>query len=113
MLFQYVSKRYGWTLAQAGFLISLRAGVNIALFTVILPFIATYALVSWSATSRDLWIGKASIILLILGNLIIFLSETSVGMIIGLVISTLGSGFAPTMRTTSGGSMRSSRSQKE
>ncbi|TXC00656.1 hypothetical protein FocTR4_00008177 [Fusarium oxysporum f. sp. cubense] len=68
MLFQYVSKRYGWTLAQAGFLISLRAGVNIALFTVILPFIATYAL-------------------------------TAVGMMIGLVISTLGSGFAPTMRS--------------
>ncbi|KAF5542234.1 hypothetical protein FMEXI_7569 [Fusarium mexicanum] len=99
MLFQYVSKRYGWTIAQAGFLISLRAGVNIALFTVILPLIATYALVSWSATSRDLRIGKASIILLILGSLIIFLSETSVGMIIGLVISTLGSGFAPTMRS--------------
>ncbi|KAI1013060.1 hypothetical protein LB503_001472 [Fusarium chuoi] len=99
MLFQYVSKRYGWTLAQAGFLISLRAGVNIALFTVILPLIATYALASWSATSRDLWIGKTSIILLILGSLIIFLSETSVGMIIGLVISTLGSGFAPTMRS--------------
>ncbi|SCV28780.1 uncharacterized protein FFB14_01998 [Fusarium fujikuroi] len=99
MLFQYVSKRYGWTLAQAGFLISLRAGVNIALFTVILPLIATYALASWSATSRDLWIGKASIILLILGSFIIFLSETSVGMIIGLVICTLGSGFAPTMRS--------------
>lgn len=99
MLFQYVSKRYGWTLAQAGFLISLRAGVNIALFTVILPLIATYALASWSATSRDLWIGKTSIILLILGSLIIFLSETSAGMIIGLVVSTLGSGFAPTMRS--------------
>ncbi|KAF9771958.1 hypothetical protein IL306_010370 [Fusarium sp. DS 682] len=83
MLFQYVSKRYGWTLAQAGFLISLRAGVNIALFTVILPFIATYVLVSWSPTSRDLWIGKASIILLILGSFILFLSETAVGMIIG------------------------------
>ncbi|EXL98561.1 major facilitator superfamily domain-containing protein [Fusarium oxysporum II5] len=99
MLFQYVSKRYGWTLAQAGFLISLRAGVNIALFTVILPFIATYALVSWSAKSRDLSIGKASIILLILGSFIIFSSQTAVGMMIGLVISTLGSGFAPTMRS--------------
>ncbi|KAF4343720.1 major facilitator superfamily transporter [Fusarium beomiforme] len=99
MLFQYVSKRYGWTLAQAGFLISLRAGVNIALFTVILPFIATYMLVSWSPTSRDLWIGRASIILLVLGSFILFLSETAVGMIIGLVISTLGSGFAPTMRS--------------
>ncbi|KAF4957186.1 hypothetical protein FGADI_3251 [Fusarium gaditjirri] len=80
ILFQYVSKRYGWTLAQAGFLISLRA-------------------VSWSAPSRDLWIGKASIILLILGSLVTFLSETSVGMIFGLIISTLGSGFAPTMRS--------------
>ncbi|SPJ87783.1 uncharacterized protein FTOL_12252 [Fusarium torulosum] len=99
ILFQYVSKRYGWTLAQTGFLISLRAGVNISLFTVILPLIATYALASWSATSRDLWIGKTSIILLVLGSFILFFSETTMGMIIGLVISTLGSGFAPTMRS--------------
>ncbi|KAL5623553.1 hypothetical protein FOBRF1_002803 [Fusarium oxysporum] len=78
MLFQYVSKRYGWTLAQD---FSYHYGPD------------------WSAKSRDLSIGKASIILLILGSFIIFLSETAVCMMIGLVISTLGSGFAPTMRS--------------
>ncbi|KAH6648823.1 major facilitator superfamily domain-containing protein [Truncatella angustata] len=47
ILFQYVSKRYGWSLSQAGMLLSLRAAVNIVLFTVILPSIATLALSRW------------------------------------------------------------------
>jgi hypothetical protein len=68
---------------QAGLLLSLRAGVNIALFTIILPSITTFALSRTSAASRDLWIGKASIVLLILGTFIMFSSETAVFMIIG------------------------------
>lgn len=106
VLFQYVSKRYGWTLSQAslrpyfasyssmdlyltrsniqaGLLLSLRAGVNIALFTIILPSITTFALSRTSAASRDLWIGQASIVLLILGSCVMFSSETAVFMIIG------------------------------
>ena len=64
-------------------LLSLRAGVNIALFTVILPYIATFALREISAASRDLWIAKASIVLMILGAFFIFLSATPTLMIIG------------------------------
>ena len=68
---------------QAGLLISLRAGVNIALFTIILPCITTFALSRISAASRDLWIGKASIVLLVLGTFIMSSSGTAVLMLIG------------------------------
>ncbi|KAI1813575.1 major facilitator superfamily domain-containing protein [Poronia punctata] len=99
VLFQYVSKRYGWDIAQAGLLLSLRAGVNIILFTVILPLIINYALAKTHIAIRDLWIGKASIVLMTVGVFIISSSATSAFMIVGLIVYTLGTGFPPIIRS--------------
>ena len=107
ILFQYVSKRYGWELSQvraiynpsnlpcswpvtddntphqAALLMSLRAAVNIVLFVAILPTIANFALPGLSAVSRDLVTAKGSIIFLIVGALAISLSASPVAMCIG------------------------------
>lgn len=109
LLLQYVSKRYDWSLSkasveqrclprfgplttftiQAGLLLSLRAGVNILLFTIVLPFVVTFATFKTSAdpetsaTSKDLWIARASIILMIIGTLILSVSATPALMVIG------------------------------
>ncbi|KAH9900452.1 major facilitator superfamily domain-containing protein [Xylariomycetidae sp. FL2044] len=99
ILLQYVSKRYEWSLAQAGLLSSLRAAVNLVLFTAVLPAIANFTLTELSATKRDLLIARASIVLLALGGLGIFISASSVVMIIGVIILTFGSGFAPVLRS--------------
>ncbi|KAG9240674.1 major facilitator superfamily domain-containing protein [Calycina marina] len=99
VLFQYASKKYNWTLAQAGLLISLRASVNITLFAVILPFIMNFTLSGLSPPLRDLWIGKASVVLLVLGTSILFLSQTVFLMIIGLIVFILGMGFVPIVRS--------------
>ncbi|KAH8698674.1 P-loop containing nucleoside triphosphate hydrolase protein [Talaromyces proteolyticus] len=85
--------------SPAGLLVSLRASVNIALFTIILPSITACALSGTSSASKDLWIGKASIILLFLGTVIIASSEIAAFMITGVIISTLGAGFAPVIRS--------------
>jgi hypothetical protein len=34
---QYISKRYGWTFAEAGYLLSIKAAVNIVLLTLVVP----------------------------------------------------------------------------
>ncbi|KAJ9498436.1 hypothetical protein H2202_006123 [Exophiala xenobiotica] len=100
VLFQYASKRYGWTLSQAGLLLSLRAAVNIALFALILPAIASFGLPRvGSAPLRDLWLARGSIIFLLLGTFVLFLSATPALMIIGIILFTLGTGFAPTARS--------------
>ncbi|PQK10137.1 hypothetical protein BB8028_0002g04610 [Beauveria bassiana] len=99
VLFQYASKRYGWSIAQAGLLVSLRAGVNIILFTVILPAVTNFLLVSKPATTRDFLVGAGSIFFLTLGYFVLFLSSTAAVMIIGVAITTLGAGFAPVMRS--------------
>ncbi|TGJ78963.1 hypothetical protein E0Z10_g9802 [Xylaria hypoxylon] len=99
ILFQYVSKRYGWDLSQAGLLLSLRAGVNIVLFTVILPLIINFLLAKTHAATRDLRIGQASIVLMTIGAFIIASSASATFLIIGLVVYTLGTGFPPIIRS--------------
>ncbi|KAI1360575.1 major facilitator superfamily domain-containing protein [Xylaria arbuscula] len=99
VLFQYVSKRYGWNLSQAGLLLSVRAGVNIVLFTVILPLIINYLLAKTHAATRDLWIGQASIVLMTIGVFIIAAAGTAAFLIVGLVVYTLGTGFPPIIRS--------------
>ncbi|KAI0805581.1 major facilitator superfamily domain-containing protein [Xylaria sp. FL0064] len=99
ILFQYVSKRYGWALSQAGLLLSLRAGVNIILFIVILPLIINFVLAKTHATTRDLWIGQASIVLMTIGAFILSASATATLMIIGLIVYTLRTGFPPIIRS--------------
>ncbi|KAI0433319.1 major facilitator superfamily domain-containing protein [Xylaria sp. FL1042] len=99
VLFQYVSKRYGWDLSQAGLLLSLRAGVNIILFIVILPLIINFLLAKTHVATRDLWIGQVSIVLMTIGALIVAASGTATFMIIGLIVYTLGTGFPPIIRS--------------
>ncbi|KAI0150614.1 hypothetical protein GGR57DRAFT_472094 [Xylariaceae sp. FL1272] len=39
LLAQYISKRYHWTFAAAGFLLSAKAGVNLTVLSIIVPFL--------------------------------------------------------------------------
>jgi hypothetical protein len=85
VLLQYVSKRYGWTISQAAYLFSLKAAVNVLLYTVIVPVSLAYLVSRWSFTSAhaNFWAQKASILLLCLGSLAIGLSFN-----IGLLIAS-------------------------
>ncbi|KAI4599032.1 hypothetical protein KJ359_002449 [Pestalotiopsis sp. 9143b] len=99
VIFQYVSKRYDWSLAQAGLLMSVQAAVNLALYMAILPAVATFVLSRYAATAKDLVLAKGSIVLSVLGAVVLALSATPVVMIIGVVLFTFGSGFSPTIRS--------------
>ncbi|KAI0391243.1 major facilitator superfamily domain-containing protein [Xylariaceae sp. FL0594] len=99
VLFQYVSKRYGWDLSEAGLLLSLRAGVNIILFTAVLPLIINFVLSQMHVAARDLWIGQASIVLMTVGASVMAVSGTAAFFIVGLVVYTLGTGFPPIIRS--------------
>ncbi|EPE26904.1 MFS general substrate transporter [Glarea lozoyensis ATCC 20868] len=99
LIIQYVSKRYHWSIAKAGLLLSLRAAVNIILFLLVLPAISTYAFPGATAAFKDLTISRVSILLMIFGTLVLSVSPTPALMIIGLVIYTLGTGFVPVVRS--------------
>jgi MFS family permease len=100
ILIQCVSKRYDWTIAQAGLLLSLCAAVSIILFVAILPALAVYLLRrTGQAAFRDLILARGSGLFLIAGSGILALSFTPGWMITGLIVLTLGMGLSPAARS--------------
>lgn len=100
-LVQYVSVRYGWHIATANLLVSLKSILMVFLFIAILP------LASWYLTKRrgmdgrqkDLLLTKASVASLLIGTLGMSVSPNVGIMIFFLVIQTMGAGFVYTTRS--------------
>ncbi|RAL06660.1 MFS transporter [Aspergillus homomorphus CBS 101889] len=95
-LLQYVSKRYGWSIAKSAMLLSLRAAVEFGLLLILGPLLL---FLSWPSLrdpqQRDLWVARVSLGFIVLGFLILSLSPTVAPAILGLIIYTLGAGFQP------------------
>jgi hypothetical protein len=123
---RFISKRFEWSLAQTGFLLSLRALINGILFLAILPgvsFILTsssktaYSIpglrFNLSTASKDLVLARFSLIIQIMGIFLLALSAFSSPIgdsnqespfplmlaIGGLIIYTLGIGFCAFCRS--------------
>ena len=86
LLVQYISKRYGWTFSQAGYLLSTKAVVNIALLTIIVPSLVQIAAHRFGINACLINIGAAeiSISISVLGVLIIALSDSMKTLIPGM-----------------------------
>ncbi|EQL00958.1 major facilitator superfamily transporter [Ophiocordyceps sinensis CO18] len=102
-LVQYVSKRFEWSLATAGYLLSLRGTVNMVLLLVILPRLST-ALMSRatakapSGAAKDCILARSSAVALTLGCLL--MASDSIYVVVGgLVVNTLGAGLAAVCRS--------------
>lgn len=108
ILLQFTRGRYDWSWAQAGYLVSLKAFVVLLLLLVLLPAISTnYALTRWwpllagvrTPQQRDLWLARASCVILIVGCLVVGLAPTAASMITGLVVYCLGNGYNLVLRS--------------
>ncbi|KIH95168.1 hypothetical protein SPBR_03481 [Sporothrix brasiliensis 5110] len=108
ILLQFTRGRYDWSWAQAGYLVSLKAFVVLLLLLVLLPAISTnYALTRWwpllagvrTPQQRDLWLARASCVLLIVGCFVVGLAPTAASMIAGLVVYCLGNGYNLILRS--------------
>jgi hypothetical protein len=79
LLVQYISKRYEWKFAEAGYLLSAKALVNIILLTVIVPRVIRASMATkrvHGSENRVNYLGiEASILVSILGVLCIALSS--------------------------------------
>lgn len=100
---QYISKRFGWSLAQAGSLLVLRNIVNIILLLAILPACSRLLLsprfpLRCSPEVKDLVLARASGILLVLGT-ILMAAPSLISVLTGLIIMTLGGGFTSLSRS--------------
>ncbi|KAL7925557.1 major facilitator superfamily domain-containing protein [Trichoderma austrokoningii] len=101
-ILQYVSKHFGWRLAQTSFLLSPFGLLNLIVLAV-LPRISTL-LVShrfgYSSFNKDLLLTRYSTVLLFVGAFIEGFSHNIVLFIIGLFIETFGAAVSPLARAT-------------
>lgn len=96
---QYVSTQFSWTLAQAGYLTSMRATIIIILLLAILPLsfkiLDGYRI---SNNTRDLYLARASIVFYVLGCLLVSVPNIGI-VIIGLITFSFGAGFESLCRS--------------
>lgn len=97
---RYISKRFSWELRETAFLQTLCAFVNIILLLAILPGLSIYLTehLHFSSKAKDLSLARYSVTMLVIGALIFAASPTIGLALFGLVIYTLGGGFAPLTR---------------
>ncbi|KAJ6444741.1 major facilitator superfamily transporter [Purpureocillium lavendulum] len=101
---QYVSKRFDWTLASAGYLLSVRGTVNLLVLLVVIPGLSRVLLSRRvfrgglvSVAGKNRLLAQLSAVGMTLGCLLMAGSSVTV-VVGGLVINTLGAGLPPLAR---------------
>lgn len=103
LLVRYASKRYGWEIKQAAYLLSFRAATNLAAVAIFLP-LTNHVLLKYlrlPAHWADLWIARGSIVLTAVSFFIIGLAAYPSLLIVGLLVYNLGTGYNAAMRSVS------------
>ncbi|PON29280.1 hypothetical protein TGAM01_v201529 [Trichoderma gamsii] len=101
ILMRLMPIQFDWPLSRAALLLSLNAAVTLLTLLAILP-LASYALyrkTSISALQRDRILARASVILFVLGSFFLMMVSKASLIIIGVVLSGLGSGVPTLCRT--------------
>ncbi|KAJ8112614.1 hypothetical protein OPT61_g5057 [Boeremia exigua] len=95
LLVQYISKRYEWTFAQAGFMLSAKAIVNFTLLAIIVPRLIRRSMSSRAVHGSELrlnYLGaEVSIVVSIIGVLCVALAIRFWMLLAALMIYALGS----------------------
>jgi hypothetical protein len=101
LLLQYVSRRYGWKLADAALLATLRAAVNLVLYLTAMPAFLLFLTNRRGHTiaKANLQASRISVGLMSFGFLIMAIAPNVILMIFGLIIYVMGTGFPSTMRS--------------
>jgi len=99
LIIQYASRRFGWTIAFASFLISFKGAVNLAALLVVLPWLATRLGRLMIPVLKDLRITQGSAALLAVGAVLMAAAARPGVFIAGVGVLSLGSGFYSALRS--------------
>ncbi|KAF2476451.1 uncharacterized protein BDR25DRAFT_277581 [Lindgomyces ingoldianus] len=95
LLVQYISKRYEWTFAEAGYMLSAKALVNVTLLTVVVPRVIRASMSSRTVRGSEIWLNylgaEASIAISVVGVLCVAVSYRFWMLMAALIIYALGS----------------------
>lgn len=96
---QYASKRFGWTIARASLLVTIKGIINLALLLLILPRISTILSQYMPPSRKDLRLVQASIAFLTGGTAIMAVSAEPALFITGVCLFALGWGYFAAIRS--------------
>ncbi|KAJ5656625.1 Major facilitator superfamily domain general substrate transporter [Penicillium longicatenatum] len=95
---QFISKRFNWTFADAGYLLAMRGVIQMAVLLVALPLLS-HLLLRWQQPNvRDLTLARFSAAIATAGALWMAASKVDV-VIAGLAFQSLGGGMLPLCRS--------------
>lgn len=103
LLVRYASKRYGWEIKKAAYLLSFRAATNLVAIAVFIPLANVFLLkkLRLPAHRADLYIARGSIILTTISFIVMGIAGYPALLIIGLLIFNMGTGYNSAMRSLS------------
>lgn len=115
LLVQYISKRYSWTFASAGYLISGKAVVNFVLLTAVIPRVLRCSASAVSSSDRlNVRFANACFLISVLGAFAIALAATIWLLVPALFVYALGSALPIfTLSLLKSPSITSARSQDD
>lgn len=98
---QYLSKRYALTFSEATLVMTVRSAVTVLLLFVILPYVSAFVMRHYhlSGQRKDLYLARASQILVTVGWTCVGFSPNLPSVIISLAIASLGQGAALLLRS--------------
>ncbi|KAJ5106730.1 Major facilitator superfamily domain general substrate transporter [Penicillium angulare] len=101
-LAQYISKRFNWSLAETGYLLTLRGMIHMVVLLLALPILSTILLRWQSSNRRDLTLARISTGMAAMGMFWMAASRIDV-VVMGLAIQSLGAGMGPLCRSLANG----------
>lgn len=94
LLLQYISTRYGLTLAEATLLVTVKTGVTVVLLVIVLPYLTSAIMQHYglSGQSKDLLLARISQILIAVGWILVAASPSIPMAALSLAIASSGVG---------------------
>ncbi|KAJ5794581.1 MFS transporter [Penicillium paradoxum] len=98
---QYISERYGLSLARAGFVISIKSVATIITYLILLPAVSRLLeqKLGLSDTRKDMVLARGSIVILSVGFFLVAWAPTVAMVTMGFVVSTFGRGYGNIIRS--------------
>ena len=97
----YMSKRYQWSIADVTLLLSVRSGISILVFLLLLPTLSGVLMqrFAFAPLNKDLWLGRLSCLLIVLGYAVFGFAPNIALSIAGMILFTLGDGYPILIRS--------------
>jgi len=101
LLIRYASKRYGWDIKDAAYLVSFRAATNLVAVAMFLPAL-NWFLIKYLGNPpqwADLWTARGSIIVQAVSYIIMGIAGYPSLLILGLLVYNMGTGYNAALRS--------------